>query len=585
MFENNSPKETDVRIKTNKTKQFSIWLMAMAVFSPAMAYQPSIADAHVTELKKRGHSKDVMGKILLQNKTKKTLLFKYAPLKNQSYKFKISPSSVYLRPGQKAPVKFRGSLNQQMRHQVMLNFDVLSERKLKVGNFRKDLYFSVKQGTYTLSSYKKLFLQRNVRDEVMGSSFSTGKVRANMPISRDYRRKMPKLKQLISLNRELIYKIPTNSGVKRRQVDRPIYDRPIIVRPIPRPFPITPLLDFGYGGDEKSSNTTAVGKFSFKGMDNLLHPAFGWRVRAWRKRSGNWKKVAEDWVESDGKWRLVFTKKSGKMKFQYVAFNRFFKPLDPNNDTYRWVGPQHNSVGTNHSEGHWFADASAGNARGLGEIYDEGMVLWSKLYHRGGINPLRGSAIKVYFPNTNYDCGSGTGTPWSCASTSGKIWLIPTHASRFGVMTHELGHQINYQFWNNQRPPNSGGSHSLGSCYTPGLAMMEGYANFMVFWAHANRGTDPNAGFDFRVEDPSFACSTNNKNESWVAAAFWDLHDTRADGNDVLWFNHEGAVPKIYLTNGKKNSMSAFKNLYRNAASNGHETHIDNIFSQNNITP
>ena len=45
-------------------------------------------------------------------------------------------------------------------------------------------------------------------------------------------------------------------------------------------------------------------------------------------------------------------------------------------------------------------------------------------------------------------------------------------------------------------------------------------------------------------------CTNGWQNETWVARTFWDLHDTRGDGSDVLWFNHLGAVPALYLANG-----------------------------------
>jgi hypothetical protein len=561
----------------------------------AHAYQPKFGGQKIVELRNQGSARSINGVFMLQNTTKHTLIFAWDQRKMQkSHRFKLERNKVYLQPGQEMPIQFDGAVTTSGKHQVVFPFNIFDAKsKQKVGSFDVDMYLSVKGGMYQKSTYKKLFLDHRRKDPFMGRSFVTVPDRGQIPRAPRSRMKLPSMKQLLNVNRELIYKIPTTSGVKGQ--NRPIPRRPgpvVITRPIGgviTPVPIVvPFLEMENSYAKNLTNkalVTAQGKFSYKGMDNLLHPAFGWRVRAWRKKSGQWKKVAEDWIQSDGKWTLKFGQHSGRLKFQYVAFNRFFKPMDSSNDTYRWVGPERSSTGLSHAEGSWLADTSGGSVRGLGEIYNEGMTLWSKLYWSGNINPLRSNAIKVYFPNTSYDCGDGSGVPWSCASTNGTIWLIPTHASRFGVMTHELGHQINYEFWNNNRPPNSGGSHSLGSCYTPGLAMMEGFANFMVYWAHAGRNTDPNAGFDFRVENPSFACTTLNKNEAWVAANFWDLHDTRGDGSDNLWFIHKGAVPKIYLTGGKKNSMAHFHSQYRNSANASHRHIIDNIFKQNNIIP
>ena len=49
-------------------------------------------------------------------------------------------------------------------------------------------------------------------------------------------------------------------------------------------------------------------------------------------------------------------------------------------------------------------------------------------------------------------------------------------------------------------------------------------------------------------------CTNGWENEVWVARTFWDLHDTRADGDDILWFIHKGAVINLYLNNGVANN-------------------------------
>ncbi|MCB0412374.1 MAG: hypothetical protein KDD22_07600, partial [Bdellovibrionales bacterium] len=76
-----------------------------------------------------------------------------------------------------------------------------------------------------------------------------------------------------------------------------------------------------------------------------------------------------------------------------------------------------------------------------------------------------------------------------------------------------------------------------------------------------------------------------NKNESWVAADLWDLHDTHFDGSDNLWFIHPGATPAIYLLAGKKNGMHEMYPIYRSKANSEHRTIIDAIFQQNKIIP
>ena len=106
----------------------------------------------------------------------------------------------------------------------------------------------------------------------------------------------------------------------------------------------------------------------------------------------------------------------------------------------------------------------------------------------------------------------------------------------------------------------------------------------MVFWTQANRGIASSSGFDFAIEDLSCACDDPlNRNESGVASTMWDLYDGRVDGQDNLWFTHQGAVPGMYLQSGKKNSMADFHSTYCNAANSNHRTIIDRIFRQNKI--
>jgi len=57
-------------------------------------------------------------------------------------------------------------------------------------------------------------------------------------------------------------------------------------------------------------------------------------------------------------------------------------------------------------------------------------------------------------------------------------------------------------------------------------------------------------------------------------------------GNDILWFNSEGAVQAIYLahppaSDGDALGMSNYRTYYRDAASPGHQGYIDDIFTQN----
>ena len=105
----------------------------------------------------------------------------------------------------------------------------------------------------------------------------------------------------------------------------------------------------------------------------------------------------------------------------------------------------------------------------------------------------------------------------------------------------------------------------------------------MESWLYDTR-TDatPNAsGINLELV-PNNVCQQISRNETYVAATFWDLYDQHTDNKDRLWFIHPGAVPGIYLRTGKKNSMDRFRSDYRSAANAEHRTIIDHIFQQNN---
>ncbi len=579
-------------MKGKKLFALSFFIGAMVAFtSLAQSYESRFLSHKLGNICESPNPDKIRGSFLIKNITEHTIELRLNPAETPEYQFRFVADQKVLRPGQEANVYFQGAIFADGKYQVLAKTDMMMSDGTPVGTYEVDLYYVVSQRQARASNYEELYLKPDVEDQDLGNYFNPMVDEGNIKRGPEYKDPLPNVQRMIELDPNSIFRIPLDSGSINPCTNddcKPCPEGKICEEP----RSLLNLPAYILEGPEKSktfnmANVTASGEFSYKGMDNLLHPAFGWRVRAWRNNPGSgWSILAEDWIQFNGHWTLNFESGAGTVRFQYIAANRFFTPMNSSEDTYRWVGPLHDSIALNHNEGSWYADASGGSVRGLGEIYYQGMYMWSKLYWEGEINPLRGSTIKVFFPNTTYDCGDGSGVPWSCASRDGRIWLIPSHASRNGVIQHELAHQINYEFWNNNLPSGSGGSHNLGSCYNPGLALVEGFANFMVFWTQAGRTSDPNAGFDFRVENPSFACASPfNTNESWVAGAFWDLHDQRSDGSDVLWFIHPGATPAIFLTAGVKNGMANFHPLYRSKANSEHRTIIDAIFNQDKIIP
>jgi hypothetical protein len=342
------------------------------------------------------------------------------------------------------------------------------------------------------------------------------------------------------------------------------------------------------------------GRFSTKwSADHSLHPGFGFRVEAWTDDlfPGVFVRLASDWVQADGTWSLTLAPTllfSGhRLRMLYVTSTDYYDAQDINGNHYAWRDPDWLNIPTTFDVGHRFADTDGGTFNGVGEMVDAAMYTWSRLYWNGGLNPVRSSPINLIAPNTGDACGT---PPWSCAN-GGSIWLIAAHAAQAQVVSHELGHQLNFKFWNDKKPANNGGSHSLNSCYPSrlGMTLFEGFADFLAGWVGYPGRNVADGGFgsgrwtlgwdlEQRTTPPN--CTNGWENETWVARTFWDLHDTHGDGNDVLWFNSLGAVPVLYLANGVANDgdardMRDYRTVYQNAASPGHQTYISDIFDQN----
>ncbi len=344
---------------------------------------------------------------------------------------------------------------------------------------------------------------------------------------------------------------------------------------------------------------TISGKFSVKWTDHALHPGWGWVAVAYWNNGGSWVELASDWVQGDGRYTLVVNQggyTGQNLRVVFRAYNRYYEPRTASDDLFRWRNPDKTAISTSHDEGHRWADCDGGTANGIGEMYHAAYLMWSKLYWTGEINPLRSSPLKVYFPNTSFDCGDGSGIPWSCANCGGTVWLTAGHGVSPDVVQHEFAHQLHYEMWNNHFPSGSCLSHSICTRYNSGLALTEGYADFMPGWVACSRGDASCTAASGRDVEGS-ACVTSsdgNVNEWNVAQAFHDLWDSHADGNDVLYYLHEGASQKLFLANGISGGnccgggtgavakgMTDYQSVYRNACTPGHEIYIDRIFDQN----
>ncbi|MDD9950872.1 MAG: hypothetical protein OXT67_04830 [Zetaproteobacteria bacterium] len=312
--------------------------------------------------------------------------------------------------------------------------------------------------------------------------------------------------------------------------------------------------------------------------------AWAWIVRIWQRLPGatTWRLVGARYVGGNGAWQVPYNYIfNADVLVEYTTSNRYFELKNSRNQAYRWFERPFTTTSSVNTVANRVI-VLGGATGGLGYVHEDGIRSWVTLaYADIPVNPLRSSPIQITYPNTSFNCGGSR--PWSCASTSGRIWLIPQHAYLRYVTVHELGHQLHYQFWNNRRPPNSGGSHTLTGCFTPGLALTEGFANFFSFFVLTNHRTNSPLNA-FNVEDPSTfgACTTKGRNESWVAATFWDLTDIPNDGLDVFYFPKKTRALHTFLTGGYQTNMAPYRNIYANGQTLLNRVRIWNIFNQNN---
>jgi hypothetical protein len=353
------------------------------------------------------------------------------------------------------------------------------------------------------------------------------------------------------------------------------------------------------------------GRFSAKWTtDHTLHPGFGFKVELFGLRDFLGFPIngllGTAWVESNGAWTVNIPASvgylGGALTVHYLSYNEYYAPMNQAQAKYWWTDPAWTIPAgvTTFNVGHRFADTDGGTYNGVGELVDSAMTMWSRLYWDAGVNPVAAAPIKFFFPNTWDDCGDGSGNPWSCATGDGtQIWLIASHGTQGDVVNHEMGHALNSKYWGGKRPANTGGSHNLNTCYSTrlGMTLFEGFANYMAAWVgYPDRnGADGSfnsgrwaLGWDAEQRTSGPTCTNGWENEVWVARTFWDLHDKHADGDDILWFIHPGAVISLYLSNGVVNNgdardMRFYENIYRNAASAGHQQFISDIFNQNRM--
>jgi len=130
----------------------------------------------------------------------------------------------------------------------------------------------------------------------------------------------------------------------------------------------------------------------------------------------------------------------------------------------------------------------------------------------------------------------------------------------------------------------------MRQCYTNGLALTEGFANFIAYWVQLDRTTGSPAvsSYNFNLETlPDDVCK-GQTNEMRVAATFWDTYDYWNDGPDPnskfdgLYYLNQAAPVSLYLNNAKA-KMDDYRGIMKNGQPDNVQTQFDNLYRLNTI--
>lgn len=586
---------------------------ACLVTGVSYADVPVVSDVSPTLSAPRGSSRDMSGWIEVRNPNRTDL---YASARSftspRGYTVELGSESVLVRGGGSALLPFRMAVAADGLYHVTIPVDLLTERGAFVAQVDGTLDLQVRDGIYSVGTFDNLFV-RPVDKQLDEDGeelyvFRAAPPRTDIPLSDDYKLERWDVDALSIITDAAVRDIaPGSEGDEVQSPTLPL--PPPRDTTLPRHVEAEDYKFTQTSVDERikraieASGTTkgfapqsfstlasgmkGVGSFHYTGLDGKLHPAWGWRVYAHVDIGIFTVTVAKTNVQPNGNWTLPIPSiPSGyPIRFTYEPRNVYYTLKNVAGARYSFSSGASHSTADNKVLNEYTQAAYLSNSDlvGLGEVHRDGMEFWEALKTKGeGIDPVKSQSISIYYPNTSYDCGDGSGNPWSCANPDGNIWIIPAHATG-SVLRHELGHQLQYKFWNGQRPDGAGGSHTLTGCYNAGKALSEGFANFMLVWSRLDRNQSPSANGLWNLERPDLAgaCTTKNTNELWVAGNFWDFYDSVTDNKDSIYYVHTGITPKMYLLNGKKNSMADYLNIFKSKASANHQTIVQDIFVQN----
>lgn len=463
--------------------------------------------------------------------------------------------------GASAEIRVEGSLGRDGKWLIPLTYQLATAAGYPAGEGRFPLCFQVRQGKYNPGTFARIFAEPALTDPEMGPLFRASAWQAGLQKAPDYDPKRPTAEALASASLRLPDLKTGRGGVLED-------------------------LDSSQGGAARA--VSAQGVFSCRGSDGLAHAAWGWKVEAFARVGGRWRKLATTSVKGDGIWTVSVPYDSGTLRFVASPMNRYFHLRGEGGD-YAFVLADYTSVPSSVNVGEQFLDSWT-TLPNLGDTYDRAMALWWRLLFDARVNPLRGESIRIVFPNTRDDCGSGSGSgiPWACSKRDEfRIVLDAGNAMIRDTVIHELGHQLEAKHWDDQGP---GGSHTLTGCFSRKLVLSEGYATFLALWLFNARDARRAMayGIDHEAPGAGTCASPLDSNEVWIAAALWDLYDTHMDGFDGLYVKDRGLTLATPLVAAEQPNLAHFHRYFRNFAEEGRTEPADvngvnYIFTQNKI--
>jgi hypothetical protein len=375
----------------------------------------------------------------------------------------------------------------------------------------------------------------------------------------------------------------------------------------PAPFPLPSVVYRDQLAPSADSQTFIVaGKFTYLDLTGRARPAWGWTVNLrWRPARGQPLLLATGGVSSDGSWRVVFRAPRGysgqNLHISYIPENSFIRFLvdlpTPNGWTrsgYRFSDPVRTNIPQQYSAPETQVNLSeSGMYAGLGDTFRHSMRLRNALKSTGMIDVSFGRLTDVIFPNLHYTCGGSD--VWSCQDGN-LLWIRADHAAAPFTTLHELGHALQWRLWG-AFPPNSGGSHSWYECGSKGMALSEGVATAIATMVDAPLNLSSAAlnlgGSYVPLETPKYSelryCDANSNlgSELAVAATIWDLIDRNIDERnnrkDDRNYRYAYAPIGLILRSGAKTSLLDYKDLLKSQQGGETQQWIDDVFEMNDI--